>query len=40
MIAAKSRWCKLLPVAFITYRLANLNRTNVGSGKAGGTATD
>ena len=37
---AKSRWYRLLPVAFITYSLAYLDRANFGFGTAGGMATD
>lgn len=40
MIAAKNRWYRLLPVAFITYSLAYLDRANFGFGTAGGMATD
>ena len=40
MIAAKTRWYRLLPVAFITYSLAYLDRANFGFGTAGGMATD
>ena len=37
---AKSRWYRLLPVAFITYSLAYLDRANFGFGAASGLATD
>lgn len=37
---AKSRWYRLLPVAFITYSLAYLDRANFGFGAASGMATD
>lgn len=40
MIAAKNRWYRLLPVAFITYSLAYLDRANFGFGTAGGMAKD
>src|SRR5689334_24089486 len=40
MIAAKTRWYRLLPVAFITYSLAYLDRANFGFGTAGGMVTD
>jgi sugar phosphate permease len=40
MIAAKTRWYRLLPIAFITYSLAYLDRANFGFGTAGGMATD
>lgn len=39
-IIAKSRWYRLLPVAFITYSLAYLDRANFGFGAASGMATD
>jgi sugar phosphate permease len=37
---AKSRWYRLIPVAFITYSLAYLDRANFGFGTAGGMAKD
>ncbi|GAB4009802.1 MFS transporter [Spirosoma migulaei] len=37
---AKSRWYRLLPIAFITYSLAYLDRANFGFGAASGMATD
>jgi sugar phosphate permease len=37
---ASSRWYRLIPVVFITYSLAYLDRTNFGLGVAGGMATD
>ncbi|GAB3696290.1 MFS transporter [Spirosoma flavus] len=37
---AKSRWYRLLPIAFITYSLAYLDRANYGFGAASGLATD
>lgn len=37
---AKSRWYRLLPVAFITYSLAYLDRANFGFGAASGMAAD
>jgi sugar phosphate permease len=39
-IIAKSRWYRLMPVAFITYSLAYLDRANFGFGTAGGMAED
>lgn len=39
-IIAKSRWFRLIPVAFITYSLAYLDRANYGFGAAGGMAED
>ena len=39
-IIAKSRWYRLIPVAFITYSLAYLDRANFGFGAAGGMAED
>ncbi|HZX72998.1 MAG TPA: MFS transporter [Cyclobacteriaceae bacterium] len=36
----KSRWYRLLPVAFITYSLAYLDRANYSFGTAGGMAND
>ena len=35
---APSRWYRFLPVVFITYSLAYLDRTNFGFGAAGGMA--
>src|SRR4051794_18771825 len=40
MIVAKTRWSRLIPVAFITYSLAYLDRANFGFGAAGGMAKD
>jgi len=37
---AKARWFRLIPVAFITYSLAYLDRANFGFGVAGGMASD
>ncbi|GAB3988680.1 MFS transporter [Spirosoma daeguense] len=37
---AKSRWSRLLPIAFITYSLAYLDRANYGFGAASGLAAD
>ncbi|GAB2553891.1 MFS transporter [Spirosoma areae] len=37
---AKSRWYRLLPIAFITYSLAYLDRANFGFGAASGMAAD
>src|ERR671929_2375753 len=37
---APSRWYRLIPVAFITYSLAYLDRANFGFGTAGGMAKD
>ena len=37
---APSRWYRLVPVAFITYSLAYLDRANFGFGAAGGMAKD
>jgi sugar phosphate permease len=37
---AKSRWVRLIPIAFITYSLAYLDRANYGFGAAGGMAED
>jgi sugar phosphate permease len=37
---AKSRWLRLIPIAFITYSLAYLDRANYGFGAAGGMAED
>ncbi|MBD2704182.1 MFS transporter [Spirosoma sp. BT702] len=37
---AKSRWYRLLPIAFITYSLAYLDRANYGFGAASGLAAD
>jgi sugar phosphate permease len=37
---AVSRWYRLIPVAFITYSLAYLDRANFGFGMAGGMAKD
>lgn len=37
---ASSRWYRLIPVVFITYSLAYLDRANFGFGAAGGMAAD
>jgi len=37
---APSRWYRLIPVAFVTYSLAYLDRANFGFGAASGMATD
>lgn len=37
---AKSRWIRLIPIVFITYSLAYLDRANYGFGAAGGMAED
>lgn len=37
---AKSRWLRLIPIAFITYSLAYLDRANFGFAAAGGMAKD
>lgn len=39
-VIAQSRWYRLIPVAFITYSLAYLDRANFGFGAAGGMAED
>ena len=39
-IIAQSRWYRLIPVAFVTYSLAYLDRANFGFGAAGGMAAD
>ena len=39
-IIAASRWYRLIPMAFITYSLAYLDRANFGFGTAGGMAKD
>lgn len=39
-LLVKSRWYRLIPVAFITYSLAYLDRANFGFGTAGGMAED
>ncbi len=39
-LIAQSRWYRLIPVAFITYSLAYLDRANFGFGAAGGMASD
>jgi len=33
---AKQRWLRLIPIAFITYSLAYLDRANYGFGAAAG----
>jgi sugar phosphate permease len=40
MKIAKSRWYRLIPLAFITYSLAYLDRANFGFGTAGGMSKD
>jgi sugar phosphate permease len=37
---AKQRWLRLIPIVFITYSLAYLDRANYGFGAAGGLAQD
>ena len=37
---ARARWFRLIPIAFITYSLAYLDRANFGFGVAGGMAQD
>jgi sugar phosphate permease len=37
---AKTRWYRLVPVAFVTYSLAYLDRANFGFGTAGGMSKD
>jgi sugar phosphate permease len=37
---AKARWYRLVPIAFITYSLAYLDRANFGFGTAGGMSKD
>ena len=39
-LLAQSRWYRLLPIAFITYSLAYLDRANFGFGAASGMAAD
>ncbi|MFL5810224.1 MAG: MFS transporter, partial [Flavisolibacter sp.] len=39
-IIAKTRWYRLVPIAFITYSLAYLDRANFGFGTAGGMSKD
>src|SRR5688572_31539990 len=39
-VIAQSRWYRLIPIAFITYSLAYLDRANFGFGVAGGMAED
>src|SRR6476646_7912404 len=39
-VIAKSRWYRLVPIAFITYSLAYLDRANFGFGAAWGMAKD
>jgi sugar phosphate permease len=39
-VIAQKRWYRLVPVAFITYSLAYLDRANFSFGTAGGMATD
>ena len=40
MKTAKTRWFRLIPIAFITYSLAYLDRANFGFGTAGGMTRD
>ena len=37
---AKKRWLRLIPIVFITYSLAYLDRANYGFGAAAGLAED
>ena len=37
---AKKRWLRLIPIVFITYSLAYLDRANFGFAAAGGMADD
>src|SRR5574339_191196 len=37
---APSRWYRIIPIVFITYSLAYLDRANFGFGAAGGMAED
>jgi sugar phosphate permease len=37
---ARQRWYRLIPIAFITYSLAYLDRANFGFAAAGGMAKD
>lgn len=39
-VLAKKRWYRLIPIAFITYSLAYLDRANYGFAAAGGMAAD
>ena len=39
-VLSRKRWYRLIPVAFITYSLAYLNRANFGFAAAGGMAAD
>ena len=39
-VLAKKRWLRLIPVVFITYSLAYLDRANFGFAAAGGMAHD
>src|SRR3970282_549098 len=39
-LLVKSRWYRLIPVVFVTYSLAYLNRANFGFGTAAGMAQD
>ena len=39
-ILARKRWYRLIPIAFITYSLAYLDRANYGFAAAGGMAAD
>ena len=40
MSLSKKRWARLIPVAFITYSLAYIDRANFGFAAAGGMASD
>src|SRR5215213_10935710 len=40
MTIARQRWYRLIPIAFITYSLAYLDRANFGFGAASGMASD
>ena len=39
-VLARKRWYRLIPIAFITYSLAYLDRANFGFAAAGGMAED
>src|SRR5690348_1519149 len=39
-LTVPSRWYRMIPVAFITYSLAYLDRANFGFGTAGGMTAD
>ena len=40
MVLSRKRWYRLIPIAFITYSLAYLDRANFGFAAAGGMAAD